>query len=234
MGKQKKNSNYLTKWAEEHKRRKEEDEIKKKRKNTTIAVSAISAVLVIGIVLGLGFGVFGWGKPHFKVTHYATIEIENYGTVELELYGKEAPITVESFVKLANSGYFNGLSFYGIQSSENGVEYLKGGKEENDVEAIYGEYEYNDFNNAILHKKGVISMANAGHDKSAPNNFFIIVSDSEQNSYIDGEFAAFGKVVKGMSIIEHIHKNAKPYDSNGGILPASQPIITKLTVKAAD
>jgi len=176
----------------------------------------------------------GWGsKQSFKATHHAVIEIEGYGSVKLELYGEEAHETVNAFVNLAESGYFNGLTFYGIESTSNGVQYLKGGKELNDVDAIYGEYQYNDFDNDILQEKGIISLANAGQDKSYPNKFFIVVSDSERNSYIDGEFAAFGKVISGMSIIESIHSAAQPYDENGSILPNKQPIIKSITTHAA-
>jgi len=228
MGKQRKNSNYLTKWAVEEKRRKEEEALKKKKRNTTIAISAIAAIVIIGIVLGLGFGVFGWGKPHFKVTHYATIEIENYGTVELELYGEEAPITVENFVKLANEGFYDGLTFHRIIKGF----MAQGGRSTSKPAAnIKGEFSYNDIDNDILHERGVISMARSDDYDSASSQFFIM---HETTPDLDGLYAAFGRVTSGIEVIDKICEDAKPYDGNGGILPASQPVITKLTVKAAD
>ena len=211
---------------------------KEKRDNAIIIALSVffAVVIIVGLIFALGgFDGLKWEKDQkFNATHYATIEIEGYGTVKLELYGEEAPKTVEAFVNLANSGYFDGLSFYGIQSKANGVDYLKGGNEVDNVDPIYGEFENNGYDNKILHKKGIISMASIEEKKSSPNKFFIIVSDSERNSYIDGAFAAFGKVTDGMSIIEQIHSNATPYDDDGTILPTSQPVITKITVDKSE
>ena len=231
MGKQGKNSNYLTKWAEEHKRRKEEEALKRKKRNKTIAISAIAAIAVIGIVLGLGFGVFGWGNPHFKVTHYATIEIENYGTVELELYGKEAPITVENFVKLTNEGFYNGLTFHRIIE---GFMAQGGRNTSNPAATIKGEFSYNDIDNNILHERGVISMARSDDYNSASSQFFIM---HETTPDLDGLYAAFGKVISGMDVIDKMCTSIETYSdgkTEGLVLPEKQPKITKLTVKDAD
>ena len=228
MGKQKKNSNYLTKKAEELKRRKEEESLKKKKRNIIIAVSAIVAAVTIGLVLGLGFGVFGWGEPNFEVTHYATMEIEDYGTVKLELYGKEAPITVENFVKLANSGFYNGLTFHRIIE---GFMAQGGQNASASISTIKGEFKDNGIENRILHKRGVISMARSANSyNSASSQFFIVHKTSP---HLDESYAAFGKVTSGMKAIDKICENANPYDNNGSILPTNQPKITKITIKEA-
>lgn len=227
MGKQKKNSNYLTKKAEEIKRQKEAKALKNKKRNIILTVSAVVAVVAIGIVLGLGFGVFGWGEEKFEVTHYATLEIENYGTVELELYGKEAPITVENFVKLANSGFYNGLTFHRIIEGF----MAQGGRNSSaSISKIKGEFNDNGIDNDILHKRGVISMARSDDYDSASSQFFIMHQTTPD---LDGQYAAFGRVIKGIEAIDKICEDAKPYDGNGGILPANQPVIKKLTVKEA-
>ena len=227
MGKQKKNSNYLTKRSEEIKRQKEAEALRKKKRNIIVTVSVIAAAFIIGGVLALGFGVFGWGKPHFEVTHHATIEIENYGTVELELYGKEAPITVENFVKLAQSGFYDGLTFHRI--IENFM--AQGGQNASaSVSTIKGEFEENGIKNRILHERGVISMARSYDFNSASSQFFIMHKTTPD---LDGSYAAFGRVTSGMSVIDKICEEAKPYDDDGGILPANQPVIKKITVKAA-
>lgn len=236
MGKQRKNAKRkITDQNEMLARR--QQALKQEKRNNIIIISLaifLAVATVVGIILAVGFGSLGWGsKQSFKATHHAVIEIEGYGTVKLELYGEEAPETVKAFVSLAESGYFNGLTFYGIESSSNGVEYLKGGKETDDVEPIYGEFQYNDFDNDILQEKGIISLAKAGQDKSYPNKFFIIVSNSERNSYIEGEYAAFGKVISGMSIIEEIHSKAQPHDDKGSILPNKQPVIKSISVHEA-
>ena len=227
MGKQKKNSNYLTKRSEEIKRQKEAEALKKKKRNIIITVSIIAAAFIIGGVLALGFGVFGWGETKFEVTHHATIEIENYGTVELELYGKEAPITVENFVNLANSGFYNGLTFHRIIE---GFMAQGGRSTSTSVSTIKGEFKANGIENRILHERGVISMARSDNYDSASSQFFIMHKTTPD---LDELYAAFGRVTGGIAVIDKICEDAKPYDGNGGILPANQPVIKKITVKSA-
>ncbi len=230
MGNKKKNLNYLTKKSEEIKRQKEAEALKKKKRNIIITVSVIAAAFIITGVLALGFGVFGWGETKFEVTHHATIEIENYGTVELELYGKEAPITVENFVKLAESGFYDGLTFHRI--IENFM--AQGGQNASaSISTIKGEFADNGIENRILHKRGVISMARSYAPDSASSQFFIMHKTTPD---LDGQYAAFGRVTSGMSAIDKMCENIETYSDgevDGLVLPEKQPKITKLTVKPA-
>ena len=157
------------------------------------------------------------------------IEIADYGTVTLELDPSQAPITVDNFVKLAKSGFYDGLTFHRIMDgfmvqggdpSGNGT----GGS----PDQIKGEFAANGVENNISHTKGVISMARRSNDmNSASSQFFIMVADAD---YLDGQYAAFGHVTEGQDIIDQIAKDAKPIDRNGTILPEEQPVITHIKV----
>ena len=130
------------------------------------------------------------------------IEMENGGVIELELYPEIAPITVANFEKLVSEGFYNGLIFHRvipgfmIQGGDPmGTGY--GGSDEN----IKGEFALNGVNNTISHKRGVISMARSQHPDSASSQFFIMHADGE---FLDGQYAAFGKVTKGIEVVDEI------------------------------
>lgn len=130
------------------------------------------------------------------------IEMENGGIIELELYPEIAPITVANFEKLVSEGFYNGLIFHRvipgfmIQGGDPlGTGY--GGADEN----IKGEFALNGVNNTISHKRGVISMARSQHPNSASSQFFIMHADGE---FLDGQYAAFGKVTKGIEVVDEI------------------------------
>ena len=168
-------------------------------------------------------------KMYDSGIHHATLEIKNYGTIELELDADTAPITVANFAKLVNEGFYNGLTFHRIidgfmiQGGDplgNGM----GGSEEN----IKGEFRANGVKNDISHKRGVISMARSSSFNSASSQFFIMHKDSP---HLDGQYAAFGKVLSGMEIVDKICKDVKVEDSNGTVLKANQPIIEKIVMK---
>ena len=159
---------------------------------------------------------------------HAEIAVENYGTIRLELDGTTAPITVENFVKLAQDGFYDGLTFHRIMDGfmiqggdplGNGT----GGASEH----IKGEFAANGVENNISHTKGTISMARATPYDSASSQFFIMVDDAR---YLDGMYAAFGRVTEGIEIVEQIAKDAKPVDRNGTILPEEQPVITSIVI----
>ena len=132
----------------------------------------------------------------------AEITIENGGKISLELYPDLAPKTVENFVNLANEGFYDGLIFHRviagfmIQGGDPmgiGI----GGSGNN----IVGEFAANGFNNPISHKRGVISMARSQNFNSASSQFFIMHADGE---FLDGQYAAFGKVTDGMDVVDKI------------------------------
>ena len=234
VAKKRKNNNYITrKSVAAHEAaiiRNEND-----RKKRTALTIIFSSILVVALVVGVIFYAVshGWGTD-MTVTHHAEIEIEGYGTIHLELYGKEAPKTVDNFVKLAESGFYNGLTFHRIISGF----MMQGGDPNadnsgNSGKNIFGEFEENGFKNAIKHESGTISMARANDPNSASCQFFIVHKTSASNSKsLDNKYAAFGKVTSGMDIVNVICDTAEPVDSNGKILPSEQPVIKSITIHA--
>ena len=130
------------------------------------------------------------------------IEMENGGAIELELYPEAAPKTVANFLKLVGEGFYDGLIFHrvipgfmiqGGDPQGNGM----GGAKDN----IIGEFKANGFDNPIKHTRGVISMARAYNPNSASSQFFIMHANAP---HLDGQYAAFGKVVSGMEVVDEI------------------------------
>lgn len=170
-------------------------------------------------------------EPESKTTdtkgkHHAKIKVKDYGTIEVELDGDTAPITVANFIKLVNEKFYDGLTFHRIMSGFmiQGGDPLGNGTGGSD-ETIKGEFSSNGVENNISHKRGVISMARSSDPDSASSQFFIMHQDS---TYLDGEYAAFGKVTKGMSVVDKICEDATPTDGNGTIEKADQPVIESI------
>ena len=160
--------------------------------------------------------------------YIAKIEVKDYGTITVKLDGKTAPITVKNFVDLAKSGFYDGLTFHRIiegfmiqggDPNGNGT----GGSDK----TIKGEFKENGVKNNIKHKRGVISMARSSDYDSASSQFFIMQEDNES---LDGQYAAFGHVIKGMKVVDKICEDADPMDDNGTIAESKQPVIKKITV----
>lgn len=160
--------------------------------------------------------------------HHASIVIKDYGTIKIELDANTAPITVANFAKLVNEGFYNGLTFHRIidgfmiQGGDplgNGF----GGSDEN----IKGEFSINGVKNNISHKRGVISMARSNDYNSASSQFFIVHEDS---TFLDGQYAGFGRVLEGIEIVDKICEDTKVEDGNGTVLKSNQPIIEKITM----
>ncbi len=132
----------------------------------------------------------------------AEIEMEYGGKIKLELYPDLAPVTVANFKKLAEEGFYDGLIFHRVISGFmiQGGDPLGsgfGGSDEN----IKGEFAANGFDNPISHERGVISMARSQAYNSASSQFFICHADAK---FLDGQYAAFGKVVDGIEIVDEI------------------------------
>ena len=161
--------------------------------------------------------------------HHVTIDVQDYGTISLELDADTAPISVTNFINLANEGFYDGLTFHRIISgfmiqggdpNGNGT----GGSEK----TIKGEFSANGVENDISHVRGVISMARANDRDSGASQFFIVHEDS---TFLDGDYAAFGKVTEGMDIVDEICKNANPTDDNGTVKADEQPVIDSIQIK---
>ena len=183
-------------------------------------------LLTILCSLVLCISLFGCQKE--TKNYIAKIEVEDYGTITLKLDGKTAPITVQNFVDLAESGFYDGLTFHRIMKgfmiqggdpNANGT----GGSDK----TIKGEFKDNGVKNNIKHKRGVISMARSSDYDSASSQFFIM---QEDNDSLDGQYAAFGHVTKGMKIVDQICEDADPMDDNGTIAESKQPVIKTIKV----
>lgn len=188
----------------------------------------LAVILAVASIVYVGYGIYK--KATLNVQNpVATMEIEGYGTVKIELYPDMAPNTVSNFIRLANRGFYNGLTFHrtipdfmaqgGAKGGDGGaspslsniLDNLTEDKEYN----IPGEFIANGYNNNTLkHEKGVISMARGDYSQygseptlegynSAGSQFFIMTSD---NTSLDGLYAAFGKVIEGYEIIEKVSK----------------------------
>ena len=170
----------------------------------------------------------GIDNMYRKGKHSVNIEIKNYGTIELELDADVAPITVANFAKLVNEGFYNGLTFHRIIDGF----MIQGGDPEGtgmggSNQNITGEFALNGIENNISHVRGTISMARARSYNSASSQFFIVHEDS---TFLDGQYAGFGKVTKGIEIVDQICENIKVEDNNGTVLVENQPIIEKITM----
>ena len=166
-------------------------------------------------------------QPFEKLRH-AEITVKDYGTIKLELDEGTAPITVANFVKLAKDGFYDGLTFHRIMDGF----MIQGGDPDGNgmggaKDKIKGEFAKNGVSNPISHVKGVISMARSNAPDSASSQFFITVADS---TFLDGSYAAFGRVTEGMEVAEQIAKDAKPIDNNGTIPPEQQPVIERIVI----
>ncbi len=164
-----------------------------------------------------------------KDTVKAVITVKDYGEIELKLDPATAPITVTNFVKLAESGFYDGLTFHRIISDF----MIQGGDPEGtgmggSDETIKGEFSANGVENNISHKRGVISMARSGLSfDSASSQFFIVHQDS---TFLDGQYAAFGYVTSGMEVVDKIAENTPVTDDNGTVLASNQPVIESIKI----
>lgn len=130
------------------------------------------------------------------------IEMDNGGLIKIELDPAAAPITVANFEKLVSEGFYDGLTFHRvikgfmIQGGDPAGNGTGGAKNR-----IKGEFAANGINNPLKHTRGVISMARAMDPDSASSQFFIMHEDAP---HLDGAYAAFGKVVEGMDVVDEI------------------------------
>lgn len=159
---------------------------------------------------------------------YADIVIKDYGTITISLDAEAAPETVENFISLAESGFYDGLTFHRIWEGF----MMQGGDPNGDgtggsETTITGEFSANGHVNNLSHTRGTVSMARAKDYNSASSQFFIVQEDS---TYLDGEYAAFGTVVSGMEIVDQICADAEPIDRNRLIAADAQPVIESITI----
>lgn len=153
------------------------------------------------------------------------IEMSNGKKIKIELYPDIAPETVANFEKLVNMGFYNGLTFHRVI---NGF-MIQGGCPEGTGMGgpgwnIKGEFASNGFKNDLRHTRGVISMARSMMPNSAGSQFFIM----HQNApHLDGEYAAFGKVVEGMDVVDEIADTPVDYNDK----PVTAQIMKSVTIE---
>lgn len=160
--------------------------------------------------------------------YQATIKVKDYGDIVFEMDEGIAPETVKNFVKLADEGFYNGLTFHRLIEGF----MAQGGDPNGDgtggaPETIQGEFASNGFNNTLQHVRGTVSMARSSLPDSASSQFFIVQEDTPS---LNGDYAAFGTVTSGMDVVDQILEDAKPTDSNGTIDKEDQPVIESITV----
>ncbi len=152
------------------------------------------------------------------------IEMENGGIMKGELYPEIAPVTVENFEKLANDGFYDGLTFHRVIPGfmiQGGCP--RGNGTGGPGYTIKGEFTMNGFKNDLKHTKGVLSMARAMDPNSAGSQFFVMVADAP---HLDGQYASFGKVTEGMDTADFIVNVRRDWNDK----PIMPQVIKTITV----
>ncbi len=137
-----------------------------------------------------------------ETTNTVQIEMSDGGKIIVELDEKSAPLTVKNFQKLVKQRFYDGLIFHRVISGF----MIQGGDPQGtgmggSKETVKGEFRANGINNPISHERGVISMARSQFYNSASSQFFICHADAK---FLDGQYAAFGKVIEGMDVVDRI------------------------------
>ena len=205
MSKKKKNSNYKgapQKSGANAKKSSNENKGAKISSQTLIIIIACAAA-VLGIVAGI------ISTTLAKRSVYVEMDFGEYGTILIEVDKNAAPKTAKNFISLVKSGFYDGLTFHRVIKDFmiQGGDPDANGTGGSDTE-IKGEFDSNGHANDISHKYGVISMARSNDPNSASSQFFICNADA--SSSLDGNYAAFGYVVEGMSVVDDLTKDVFP------------------------
>lgn len=196
------------------------------KKSAVLALFALTAALTL---VGCGKKSGKEGAASDPVgKHHVEINVKDYGTIKVELDGDTAPITVENFMKLAQDGFYDGLTFHRIIDGfmiQGGDP--KGNGTGGSGETIKGEFSKNGVENEISHVRGTVSMARSQDMDSASSQFFIVQADSP---HLNGQYAGFGTVTEGMEIVDKICKDTPVTDGNGSVDKADQPVIESIKV----
>ena len=222
-----------------------------KTKNIIIIIAIILVVALIGALC------YGYYEKFAKSVKnpIVTMEVEGYGTVKIELYPDMAPNTVANFIRLANRGFYDGLTFHrtipdfmiqggdklGTGSGTPNLSDILDNVEEDKEYGIKGEFVANGYTkNTLRHEEGVISMARSDYSaygyteegyNSAGSQFFIMTKDT---ATLNGLYAPFGKVIEGMDVvhkIENVEVVTREQNGEGQDKPVTPPVITKLSVE---
>jgi peptidyl-prolyl cis-trans isomerase B (cyclophilin B) len=153
-----------------------------------------------------------------------TIEMENGSVMKAELYPEVAPNTVNSFISLVKKGFYDGLIFHRVIPGF----MIQGGDPTGTGSggpgySIHGEFKANGFKNDLLHDRGVLSMARTMAPNSAGSQFFIM---HENSPHLDGQYAAFGKLIEGIEVVDAICDVRTDYNDR----PRVPQVMKKVTV----
>lgn len=200
-------------------------------KKASNIIAIIALIIIVALIGTISYGYYKNATMEVK-NPIVTMEVKDFGTIKLELYPDMAPQAVANFIALSQNGFYDGLKFHRIVEgfviqggdkkgdgtgtpnlSDLGIE-LKEGEEDREYN-IKGEFLANGYNdNKLKHKEGVISMARGDYTSQSPvlttesynsggSQFFIMTAD---NPGLDGNYAAFGKVIEGLDIVHNIEK----------------------------
>ncbi|MGM9521769.1 MAG: peptidylprolyl isomerase [Oscillospiraceae bacterium] len=166
-------------------------------------------------------------RPKYTATGHAEITVQDYGTITIDLCGKEAPKTVDHFISLAESGFYDGLTFYRVIDGfmiQGGDPDEAGG---NSTDASAGELTVSSAEGRLSHLRGAVAAAHGVDDDHPLSQFFIVQEDS---TYLDGSYAVFGYVTSGMDVVDEICADAMPIDHNGTLSQNEQPVIISVRI----
>ena len=186
-----------------------------KKRSLKFLALGISAVMMMGTL-----GACGSSKSDSSTADGSSFVIT--------LYPDEAPITCENFEKLVKDGFYDGLKFHRVvdgfmaQGGDPNGDGTGGSKE-----TIKGEFSENGVENKLSHTRGAVSMARSSDPDSASSQFFIVQQDS---TYLDGQYACFGYVTKGMDVVDEICDNTPVEDDNGTVKTENQPVIESIKI----
>ena len=190
-----------------------------KRRGLKFLALSISAALVVGTLAACGSKKDSASKSSGDNSFVIT------------LYPDVAPITCENFEKLVKDGFYNGLKFHRVVEDF----MAQGGDPKGDgtggsTDTIKGEFSQNGVENTLSHTRGVVSMARSNDPDSASSQFFICYGDE---SFLDGQYAAFGKVTEGMDVVDSFVKVERSMGSDGAVSSPNTDIIME-NVKMID
>ena len=209
-------------------------EAKKKRNRiilTTLAAVVLIATLITVLVVtlsGNSDGKTSTSKPADTSNPIkVAFEIKDYGKIVLDLYPNEAPISVENFVDYVEDGFYDGLKFHRVINGFmiQGGDPTGTGYGDSSLEKIKGEFSANNVENNLKFERGVIGMARSEDYNSASSQFFIC---HKTTSSLDGKYAAFGKVVEGLEVVDAIAtcEKTSTIDAQGNkYVPASDVML---------
>ncbi len=189
----------------------------------------LAIVLAVVLVCSAFAGCGGSSSKTWTGKHDVEITIGNFGTITVEVNADAAPETASNFLNLCKKGFYtkqtiyraiSGFAVYGGDPNKNGTG--------TSGSTITGEFTSNGYNNPMSNVRGAIGMARGINKDSASCQFYILQNNA---TYLDGDFAVFGKVSSGMEIVDRIASTVPVTGSDGHITVDNQPVITSMKVK---